>query len=179
MTPQEFIAKWRPVTLSERSACQSHFNDLCLLLGQPQPVAADPDGAWDTFERGVRKTAGGQGWADVWMKGKFGWEYKKRRRDLAAAYQQLLQYREDLENPPILIVCDLDRFEIHTNFTGTVKQVHTFDLGGLAAPHNLDVLRKVFTNPEALRPGQTTEAITEQAAERFGQLARIHYAPHH
>lgn len=45
------------------------------------------------------------------------------------AYQQLLQYREALKNPPLLVVCDLDRFEVHTNFTGTVKVVHAFDLG--------------------------------------------------
>src|SRR5687768_1154939 len=38
MTPQEFIAKWRAVTLSERSACQQHFLDLCELLGQPKPA---------------------------------------------------------------------------------------------------------------------------------------------
>jgi hypothetical protein len=171
MTPQEFIARWRPVTLSERSACQSHFNDLCELLGQPKPVHADPDGSWYTFERGVRKTTGGSGWADVWMKGKFGWEYKKRRRNLDEAYQQLLLYREDLENPPILVVCDLDRFEIHTNFTGTVKTVHAFDLEGLAEPANLDILRKVFTEPEALRPGQTTEGVTQQAARQFSVLA--------
>ncbi|MGE0377772.1 MAG: type IIL restriction-modification enzyme MmeI, partial [Planctomycetaceae bacterium] len=182
MTPQEFIAKWRPVTLSERSACHSHFNDLCLVLGQPQPVAADPEGAWYTFERGVTKTAGGHGWADVWMRGRFGWEYKKRRRDLAEAYQQLLQYREDLENPPLLVVCDMDRFEVHTNFTGTVKRVHAFNLERLADPQNLDVLRKVFTDPDALKPGQTTEAITEQASERFGQLAdglRVRSVPAH
>jgi hypothetical protein len=28
MTPAEFIAKWKRVTLTERSARQSHFNDL-------------------------------------------------------------------------------------------------------------------------------------------------------
>ncbi len=121
MTPQEFIQKWQAATLSERSAYQQHFCDLCDLLGQPKPAAADPDGAWYTFERGVHKTEGGQGWADVWMRCHFGWEYKGKHKDLAAAYKQLLQYREDLENPPLLIVCDLDRFEIHTNFTGTVK----------------------------------------------------------
>src|SRR4051795_6736951 len=120
MTPQEFIAKWAPVELSERSACQQHFLDLCALLGQPTPAAADPEGAFYTFEKGVRKTDGGTGWADVWMRDHFGWEYKKKRRDLKSAYNQLLQYREDLETPPLLIVCDLDRFEIHTNFTGTV-----------------------------------------------------------
>ncbi len=171
MTPHDFIAKWQKVNLSERSACQQHFLDLCELLGQPKPAAADPDGAWYTFERGVSKSTGGHGWADVWMRNHFGWEYKGKHKDLDAAYQQLLLYREDLENPPLLVVCDLDRFEIHTNFTGTVKTVHRFALDGLAEPKNLDTLRKVFTDPESLRPGLTTESITQQAAERFGLLA--------
>ncbi len=171
MTPQQFLAKWQAAQLSERSACQQHFLDLCELLGQPKPAEADPDGAWYTFEKGVRTSTDGQGFADVWMRGKFGWEYKGKRKDLKAAYQQLLRYREDLENPPLLVVCDLDRFEVHTNFTGTAKRVFSFDLDGLAEPANLDVLRKVFTNPDALKPGQSSQAITEQAAEQFGQLA--------
>ncbi|MCL4204203.1 MAG: hypothetical protein KJ000_17105 [Pirellulaceae bacterium] len=171
MTPQQFVAKWQRVDLSERSACQQHFLDLCELLGQPKPAEADPDGAWYTFERGVRKTEGGSGWADVWMKGHFGWEYKKKRRDLSAAYKQLLLYREDLENPPLLIVCDLDRFEVHTNFTGTLKTVHAFDLSGLAEPKNLAVLRAAFTDPNSLKPGVTAQGVTEQAAELIGQLA--------
>jgi hypothetical protein len=128
MTPHQFIQKWQAASLSERAACHEHFLDLCDLLGQPKPAAADPAGAWYTFERGVTKTEGGHGWADVWMRGHFGWEYKGKHKDLAAAYKQLLQYREDLENPPLLVVCDLDRFEIHTNFTGTVKRVYSFDL---------------------------------------------------
>ncbi|MDY0171201.1 MAG: hypothetical protein RBS80_31970, partial [Thermoguttaceae bacterium] len=165
MTPQEFIAKWQRAELSERSAYQQHFLDLCALLDQPTPASADPDGTWYTFERGVHKTLGGQGWADVWLRGHFGWEYKKKRKNLDGAYQQLLLYREDLENPPLLIVCDLDRFEVHTNFTGTAKRVHAFDLAGLADPENLDTLRKTFTNPEALRPGLTCDSITRQAAE--------------
>ena len=78
MTPHEFIQKWQAAQLSERSACQQHFLDLCDLLGQPKPAAADPEGAWYAFERGVRKTEGGHGWADVWMRGHFGWEYKGR-----------------------------------------------------------------------------------------------------
>src|SRR5205085_1219745 len=167
MTPQEFIAKWKKAQLSERSAAQQHFLDLCELLGQPKPAAADPEGAWYTFERGAHKTGGGEGWADVWMKGKFAWEYKRKRRSLQEAYQQLLLYREDLENPPLLVVCDLDRFEIHTNFTGTAKQVHQFDLSGLTKPANLDVLRKLFTDPDGLRPGQTAIRITEETANLF------------
>ena len=171
MTPHEFITKWKRANLSERSACQQHFLDLCDVLGQPKPAAADPDGAFYTFERGVNKTAGGKGWADVWLRGHFGWEYKGKHKNLDAAYQQLLLYREDLENPPLLVVCDLDRCQIHTTFTGTVKKVHRFDLDGLAEVGNLDLLRKLFTRPDELRPGQTTESITRQAAERFGLLA--------
>ena len=63
MTPQEFIAKWRSVELKERSASQSHFNDLCHLLGLDDPVTADRTGDWFTFERGASKTTGGEGWA--------------------------------------------------------------------------------------------------------------------
>lgn len=171
MTPQQFIAKWQRANLSERSAAQQHFLDLCELLGQEKPAAADPDGAWYTFERGVRKTTGGDGWADVWMRGHFAWEYKGKHRDLKAAYQQLLLYREDLENPPLLVVCDLDRFEIHTNFTGTVKEIHRFDLAALAEPANLEILRHLFTDPEALRPQQTRVGITEAAASAFSRIA--------
>lgn len=171
MTPQEFVAKWKRANLSERSACQQHFLDLCDVLGQPTPAKADPDGAFYTFERGVSKTGGGKGWADVWFRGHFGWEYKGKHKDLDAAYRQLLLYREDLENPPLLVVCDLDRFEIHTNFTGTAKRVYAFDLDALGEPANLDALRKLFIDPEALKPGETTRGITEQAAERFGLLA--------
>jgi len=42
MTPQQFIAKWQRANLSERSAAQQHFLDLCELLGQPKPAAAKP-----------------------------------------------------------------------------------------------------------------------------------------
>jgi type II restriction/modification system DNA methylase subunit YeeA len=171
MTPQDFIAKWQRANLSERSAAQQHFLDLCDLLGQPKPAAADPDGAWYTFERGVHKTGGGEGWADVWMRKHFAWEYKRNRRSLLEAYQQLLRYREDLENPPLLVVCDLDRFQVHTNFTNTATNVYDFDLAHLAEPANLDVLRKLFTDPDALKPGETTEAITQEVAERFKELA--------
>ena len=112
--------------------------------GPSTPAAADPDGTHYTFERGVTKSSGGNGWADVWMRDHFGWEYKGKHRDLREAYQQLLLYREALENPPLLVVCDLDRVEIHTNFTDTIKKLYAFDLAGVADPQNLDILRQVF-----------------------------------
>ncbi len=44
LSPQEIVARWRNVTTTERAAAQSHFNDLCALLGQPTPLEADPRG---------------------------------------------------------------------------------------------------------------------------------------
>ena len=63
MTPHQFIEKWNAADLKERSASQSHFNDLCTLLGIDDPVTADPTGDWFTFEKGASKTTGGEGWA--------------------------------------------------------------------------------------------------------------------
>ena len=50
----------------------------------------DPTGEDYAFEKGAEKTSGGDGFADVWKRGHFGWEYKGRKRDLKAAYNQLL-----------------------------------------------------------------------------------------
>ncbi len=90
MTPQVFVAKWRAVTLKERSAAQEHFIDVCQLVGHPTPAAADGDGRSYTFEAGAATQRGGKGWADVWKRGFFAWEYKGKHADLAKAYQQLL-----------------------------------------------------------------------------------------
>jgi hypothetical protein len=170
VTPQLLIAKWKRADLAERAACQEHFIDLCRMLGHPTPAEADPSGEWFTFERGVEKAEGGNGWADVWKRNFFGWEYKGKHKDLRAAYRQLQLYRESLDNPPLLVVCDLDRIEIHTNFTGCAKRVYSFDLETLHEPANLDVLRKLFTDPEALKPNQTTEQITVDAATTFAKI---------
>ncbi|MFZ4694436.1 MAG: DNA methyltransferase, partial [Verrucomicrobiia bacterium] len=171
MNAVQFVAKWRAADLSERSAAQQHFLDLCDLLGHPKPAEADPTGDSFTFERGAAKRGGGDGWADVWKKGFFGWEYKGRHRDLDAAYEQLLQYREALENPPLLVVCDLDRILVHANFTNTPAAVHEITLATLDHPRSLEILRAVFFEPEKLKPGQTSTAITGEAASTFAGIA--------
>ncbi len=171
MTPQEFIHKWSISALKERSGSQEHFIDLCRLLGQPTPAEVDPEGKSFTFEMGATKYGGGDGWADVWKKGHFAWEYKGKHKDLAAAYEQLLRYRESLDNPPLLIVCDMQRFQIHTNFTGTAKTVYSFALKDLAEEKNRKILEWAFTDPERLRPGTRVEEVTEQAASEFASLA--------
>jgi hypothetical protein len=171
MTPAQFIAKWRSVELKERSAAQTHFNDLCALLGVPDPIAADPTGAEYCFERGATKAAGGEGWADVWKRGCFGWEYKGRRADLGAALRQLLQYAGALENPPLLVTCDMDRIEVRTNFQNYVSRTHVIRLDDLAQPATRDLLRACWTDPDRLRPDRTRTEATKDAAAAFAMLA--------
>jgi len=69
ISPQEFVARWGNVELTERASSQPHFIDLCRLLDQPTPTEADPTGDAYTFERGATKAAGPtkgkRGWADV------------------------------------------------------------------------------------------------------------------
>lgn len=178
LSAAEFAAKWRDNTRRERASSQEHFIDLCRLLGVQTPNEADAKGEWYTFEAGAeRLSTGGQGWADAWKRGHFGWEYKGDRADLAAAYRQLLDYREDLENPPALVVSDMDRIEIHTNFTNTRPLVYEITLDDLAAGGDqsaeaLRVLRAVMLEPEQLRPRQTPDEVTQAAASRFADLAR-------
>ncbi len=172
MTPGEFIDKWRASELKERSASQSHFIDLCRLLGEPTPTDADPTGEWYCFERGARKDTGGDGWADVWKRGCFGWEYKGRRADLDAAFNQLRQYALALENPPLLIVSDMARFRIRTNWTNSVSVTHEFTLDDLADGATRDKLKWAMSDPERLRPGETRQAVTERAAATFAELAQ-------
>lgn len=98
-------------------------------------------------------------------------EAKGTKRSLQDAYIQLKMYADDLLNPPLLVVCDLEVFEIHTNFTNTVKEVHRFTVEDLAKP---EVLRKVwamFHSPDELRPGTQRSDITAEAAEKFAALA--------
>ena len=127
----DFVHRWKAFAQTENAGAQSHFLDLCDLLGQPHPAAADSAGENYAFQKHVGKARGGKGFADVWLRDHFAWEYKAPDKNLAKAYAQLNDYREELGNPPLLVVCDLDRFEVHTNFTATSKRVYAFNLDEL------------------------------------------------
>jgi len=172
MTPHEFLSKWRHVELKERSASQSHFNDLCALLGVTDPILADPKGEWFTFEKGANKTSGGTGWADVWRRECFGWEYKGRHANLDKAYAQLLQYSVALENPPLLIVSDMDRIVIRTNWTNTVQETHTIALDDLTDGAVRDRLKAAFVDPDSFKPQKSRQELTEETAGEFAGLAQ-------
>lgn len=181
MQVADFISKWSKAQLSEQAASQEHFLDLCRLLGVKTPAELDPVGDTFTFEKGAKVSGpaslgskGDRGRADVWYKARFAWEYKRqgKHKDLVAAYQQLQQYREDLENPPLLIVCDINRTEIHTNFTGYKPEVHTILLEDFAGPGVIPLLRKIFTDPESFKPKETVAEITVKVAAKIGEIAQ-------
>jgi hypothetical protein len=175
LTPAAFAAKWKGIETTEKASSQSHFIDLCRMLGEPTPHEADPIGSFYAFEKRVAKAGGGDGFADVWKRDFFAWEYKGKYKDLKAAYVQLLNYKDDLGNPPLLVVSDLDKIEIHTNFTSLSPVTRTVTLDDLAADDPSDalqLLRDIFIAPEALRPKIEPAQITEKAAKHFAEIAQ-------
>lgn len=75
MNVRDFVSDWKASTLNEQQGAKLQFTELCALLGVGTP--ADPENY--CFERGAAKTTGGNGWADVWKRNHFGWEYKRAR----------------------------------------------------------------------------------------------------
>lgn len=203
-TSEDFVKRWAGRELTERAIAQSHFIDLCRLLGVPAPTdnpVTDSDYGFEArtdvsasglyatrFHEGKPiyqvSTGPGGGFVDVWMKGHFCWEYKRpgKHANLPAALMQVKAYKDSLGNPPLLIVSDVDRYEIHTNFTNHPPTTYAFGITELLSPSDdwrrkhptispLQVLRRVFDDVEWFRPAKTIAAITEDLAANIGQLA--------
>src|SRR5450759_1977516 len=146
MTVFDFVQKWAAAKGGERASSHEHFIDLCRLVGEPAPTEADPAGDFYAFEKGAR-TPDGNGFADVWLKDHFAWEYKGKQKDLVAAYKQVSDYREALGNPPLLIVCDFERYEVHTNWTNTEKWIYRFRNADIATDGLVDIRTVTDTAP--------------------------------
>ncbi|MES2226950.1 MAG: DNA methyltransferase [Pseudomonadota bacterium] len=178
-TPQQpiadFIAKWGPggaaFGLNEEQGAQQHFIELCAVLGVPAPAG----GADYVFEKGALVHAGhaGQrrGYADVFKRGHFAWENKAPGKPLDAALRQLMTYALALDNPPLLVVSDRLRIEVHTHFNGTPSERHVVTIDQLGDPAKRELLRRCFTDPERFRPARTNRQITEEAADAFAATA--------
>jgi hypothetical protein len=187
MDANEFVRKWAASKRGERAASQEHFIDICHMLGEQTPNT-DPSGDYYAFEKGAT-TPDGDGFADVWQRDHFGGEYKGKKKDLTVAYAQLQRYREALANPPLLVVSDLDRFEVHTNWN-TETWIYYFRNADIATSDPVDVrtisgsrskdapdltalqvLKALFEQPDRLRPERTREQITQSAAKMFGEIS--------
>jgi hypothetical protein len=151
---ERFVEKWANSELSERAASHEHFIDLCRLIDQPTLASADATGEEYTFEKPVKVTLsaskgskGAAGFVDVWKKGCFAWEYKRKDKykNLDEAYRQLYQYRDALDNPPLSVVCDIRTTEIRTHFPGypTTKTVVKLE----EIPGRLELFRRLFISP--------------------------------
>jgi len=174
MTAAEFIAKWGPggpaYALNEEQGAQSHFLDLCDLLGVAKPGSGDADGEY-LFERRSLQLGEARGFADVFYRDHFAWENKAPGRNLDTALRQLQQYSLALANPPLLVVCDRLTIRIHTQFNGHPSETHTVRLEQLDQPDKRELLRRLWTAPESFRPRATSRDITEAAARSFATLA--------
>ncbi|MBN9981853.1 class I SAM-dependent DNA methyltransferase [Rhizobium laguerreae] len=173
MQPKEFIQKWSNSSLKERAAAQEHFLDLCRLLDEATPAQVDPTGFDYGFEVGATKTTGGKGFADVFKRGFFAWEYKGTKANLDTAFAQLQRYAVALDNPPLLVVSDIGSLiRIHTNWTNSVSKVYEIPISDLGDAEKRGWLKGVFSDPETLRPKKTRQQLTEEVAGDFAKLAR-------
>ena len=167
----DFTAKWGPGGaahgLNEEQGAQQHFIELCAVLGVPTPAGGDDY----VFEKGMLTLGQRRGYADVFKRGHFAWENKAPGRPLDAALKQLMTYALALDNPPLLIVSDRLRIEIHTHFNGTPSERHVVTLEQLGDPAKRELLRRCFTAPESFRPARTNRQITEEAANAFATTA--------
>ncbi len=172
MRVEDFIAKWQNTYATEKAVSQSHFKDVCRLVGFAEPY--DPGISADdfAFEYTVKKIDGSTGFVDAFLRGRFGMEYKQRDKykTLGQAYVQLNDYREGLNNPPLLVVCDIAHWEIHTQFEGQ-KKVYAFTHEDIRRPEIYRTLHDLFHAPNRLHPNQHSEAITNTAAAKFRDVA--------
>lgn len=117
---------------------------------------------------------GGAGFADAWKRGCFAWENKGPDKDLGPALMQLKNYAGALDNPPVLVVCNRERIEIHPCFTGYPSTPRIIQLDDIGQPENLQALRWLFSPEDIhrLRPLRSNAAITAEAAGEFAKVAK-------
>ena len=164
MKPEEFAAKWHNSGFGERQASPEMFLDICALVGHPTPGDyGDPQ----TFT--LEKWVPG-GFADAYLEGRFGWEFKGSDEQLAGAFNQLLRYQVYLKTPPLLIVSSFNTIRIRTNFPGLETVLHEIPVAELARAGNLEKLRDVFFAPERFRPDRSVEDVTRETASLFRDI---------
>lgn len=188
MLATEFADRWEGYSGTERAHYQDHFNGLCEVAGHDRPVDRLGTGEFE-FERAAPTPNDRRGIADVFLSGFFVMEYKRPDSSLDDAYFQVLRYRDSLGNPPLLIVSDFANIRIHTNFTGTVSETYYISLNDLRDLEGLvrhrsalgvetrgpltvsEVLQACFHLPHRMKPTDTPEILTEQAATIFKEVA--------
>ena len=164
MNTQEFIQKWRNTTFGEKQAAQMWFLDLLRVVGHPDPAEfGNPERF--TFEKFVPG-----GFADAYLEGCFGWEFKGAEAQLPGAFDQLLRYQVYLKTPPLLVVSSFQLIRVQTNFRDKETVVHDIPIAELGDPAQLRKLRDIFFDPGAFEPERTVEQVTRETARLFGRI---------
>ena len=163
MTPEHFIATWENTTLNEEQGAQSWFNDLCDLIGHPKPMG-ELNGLTYAFEHRVET-----GKADAYYENHFGWEFKTGEGQLDDAMRQVLGYSMYLKTPPLLVVSAFNVIRIRTNFPGMESVQREIRIADLAEPQSesLNILKRVFTDPESFNTGKSRDDVTKETAALF------------
>ena len=164
MDPSDFIAKWKDTNFGEKQASQPMFMDICKLVGHPDPGEYGDKDSF-TFEKWVPG-----GFADAYLEGRFGWEFKGSDNDLEAGLNQLLRYQVHLKTPPLLIVSSFRTIRIQTNFPGMETVRHEIPIVELDQPAQLRKLQWAFFTPSELRPNRTVDAVTKETADLFQRI---------
>lgn len=171
ITPEEFVAKWAgDADLNEKQGSHHHFLDLCDMLGVQRPPTGEGNEDY-TFERSFPGLTGRVRFADVWKRGCFAWEYKRPGKSLVEALDQLLRYAFRLDNPPLLVVTDRQKFEIHTHYTGYPTRCIAFSNRDLLDPRVQSQLRAVFKEPYCFKPERDSRHVTESVAASVVKVA--------
>ena len=161
MTPSLFIKTWENTALNEEQGAQSWFNDLCDLIGHPKPMGA-LNGLTFGFEHRVET-----GKADAYYENHFGWEFKTNPGHLDEAMRQVLGYSMYLKTPPLLVVSAFSVIRIRTNFSGMESVQREIRIAELEQPETLDVIKRIFTEPEWFNTGKSRDDVTKETAALF------------
>ena len=161
MTPSLFIKTWENTALNEEQGAQSWFNDLCDLIGHPKPMGA-LNGLTFGFEHRVET-----GKADAYYENHFGWEFKTNPGHLDEAMRQVLGYSMYLRTPPLLVVSAFSVIRIRTNFSGMESVQREIRIAELEQPETLDVIKRIFTEPEWFNTGKSRDDVTKETAALF------------
>jgi len=164
-----FISKWGPggtaSGLNEEQGAQQHFVELCSLLDVAPPSGGDDY----LFEKGMLALGQRRGYADVFKRGHFAWENKAPGKPLDAALKQLMTYALALDNPPLLVVSDRLRIEIHTHFNGTPSERHVVRIEELTDPRTR---RSANSCAAASRPQKAFAPLEQTGKSRKKPLMR-------